>query len=924
MATAPLRLLADADHQRAGGALGPPAGRRSRFDGDDLWWSESRPEEGGRNAVMRRTPDGTAAEVLAAAVERPHRRARVRRRRVVGARRRALVRRLGHPAPPPPGAGRRAEPLTPEPAVARGLRYADGSLHPDGSTLLCVQEEHHADGREATNTIVRLAAHEPSVPEVVVEGPDFVSDPRWRPDGGAYCWIEWDHPDMPWDATRLVVDEGGVRTVVAGGERAGVRSASPPGRPTARSGSSATARGFWSLYRWTAGRRRRGRWSTSASTSAIPQWVFGMSSLRLPRRRPRRPSRCQRGRARAPGRAGARLRSGHAPRRAAHARSTRCTANGDQLVYIGGQPHQGGARRLGRRRRRAPSRAVDRARAAARPRPRRRVVPAARRPISFPTGGGRHRPRALLPADQPGDDRARRREAAAARADPRRPDVGGPAAALGGPPVLDEPWLRRRRRQLPRLHRLRPRVPEPAPRAVGDRRRRGLRRRVRVPRRARATSTPIGCASGAARPVASPRWPRSPSTRCSPPAPATTAWPTSRRWPPRPTSSRAATSTAWSGPWPEARATYEERSPIFHTDQIDRPLAVFQGLEDEVVPPNQAEMIVAALRDKGVPVAYLAVRGRAARVPPGEEHPGRPRRRAQLLRAGARLRPARRRGHRADPRGAPARRPRVSVADTLHLLAGPLAFLLAAALPRRPPRAGRAVRGARRPHHDRAPGRRRRSGSLGTATVALVNLDAAVVLLTPLAIRIARRAGIPVLPFAASPALWRCWHRRSSPCPTSRRWWSCRPIRRCARSTWWPTSACRAWWRSSWAGSPSAAWLPPIGVGRRRSDRRRRRARCAATRPRWSSSRRGRLRRPAGDGSRAVAGCRRRRRRADRDGAEVPLAGGALVPRRRGPGGLAGRRAGGRAPRARRAAPRQRSPARRSPSAWWARWRPTW
>jgi dipeptidyl aminopeptidase/acylaminoacyl peptidase len=63
------------------------------------------------------------------------------------------------------------------------------------------------------------------------------------------------------------------------------------------------------------------------------------------------------------------------------------------------------------------------------------------------------------------------------------------------------------------------------------------------------------------------------------------------------------------GPWPEARAVYEERSPIFHTDRIDRPLVVFQGLDDPVVPPNQAEMIVDALRTKGVPVAYLAFEG---------------------------------------------------------------------------------------------------------------------------------------------------------------------------------------------------------------------------------------------------------------------------------------------------------------------------
>jgi dipeptidyl aminopeptidase/acylaminoacyl peptidase len=63
------------------------------------------------------------------------------------------------------------------------------------------------------------------------------------------------------------------------------------------------------------------------------------------------------------------------------------------------------------------------------------------------------------------------------------------------------------------------------------------------------------------------------------------------------------------GPYPERRDLYVERSPIHHIDGIDRPLIVLQGLEDEVVPPNQAEMIVDALRRKGVPVAYLTFDG---------------------------------------------------------------------------------------------------------------------------------------------------------------------------------------------------------------------------------------------------------------------------------------------------------------------------
>ncbi|MGH2473949.1 MAG: alpha/beta hydrolase family protein, partial [Candidatus Limnocylindrales bacterium] len=63
------------------------------------------------------------------------------------------------------------------------------------------------------------------------------------------------------------------------------------------------------------------------------------------------------------------------------------------------------------------------------------------------------------------------------------------------------------------------------------------------------------------------------------------------------------------GQYPERRDLYVERSPIHHIDGIDRPLIVLQGLEDEVVPPNQAEMIVGALRRKGVPVAYLTFEG---------------------------------------------------------------------------------------------------------------------------------------------------------------------------------------------------------------------------------------------------------------------------------------------------------------------------
>jgi dipeptidyl aminopeptidase/acylaminoacyl peptidase len=66
------------------------------------------------------------------------------------------------------------------------------------------------------------------------------------------------------------------------------------------------------------------------------------------------------------------------------------------------------------------------------------------------------------------------------------------------------------------------------------------------------------------------------------------------------------------GPWPQAERLYRERSPIHFTDRLSCPVILLQGLEDEVVPPAQAEMMAAALDAKRIPHAYLLF--------PGEQH----------------------------------------------------------------------------------------------------------------------------------------------------------------------------------------------------------------------------------------------------------------------------------------------------------------
>jgi len=63
------------------------------------------------------------------------------------------------------------------------------------------------------------------------------------------------------------------------------------------------------------------------------------------------------------------------------------------------------------------------------------------------------------------------------------------------------------------------------------------------------------------------------------------------------------------GPYPEARETYRERSPLYHIECLSAPVIFFQGLEDKVVPPDQSEKMVDSLRRKGIPVAYLTFEG---------------------------------------------------------------------------------------------------------------------------------------------------------------------------------------------------------------------------------------------------------------------------------------------------------------------------
>lgn len=196
MSTAPYGTwssIVTPDLVTAGGVrLGSPC-----LDGDALYWLESHPEEGGRVGLWRRRGEEAPEPVLPGSFN-------VRSRLyeygggAYAVRDGVVV--FSHFADDRLyrlEAGT-VTPLTPEDSRCR---YADLRVHPDRDLVLAVREDHAGRGEPVT-TIVGLDLHGVGAGTVLCGGADFYADPELSEDADL-AWIEWDHPAMPWDATRL-------------------------------------------------------------------------------------------------------------------------------------------------------------------------------------------------------------------------------------------------------------------------------------------------------------------------------------------------------------------------------------------------------------------------------------------------------------------------------------------------------------------------------------------------------------------------------------------------------------------------------------------------------------------------------------------------------------------------------------------------
>jgi len=245
------------------------------IDGEDIYWVEGRPAEQGRNVLVRRTPDGEIVDITPAPFD-----VRSRVHEYGGGAFAISSGRIwfSHFADGRlywQSSGTPPEPLTPD----GPFRYADIVVDAKRNRLVCIRESHVDPTREPVNEVVAIDCTSGTV-SVLATGHDFYSNPRLSPDGQRLAWLTWDHPNMPWDGTELWVatlDAEGrplTPTHVAGGSAESVFQ--PEWGPGGNLYLVTDPGGWWNLYCHDG--ERLSCLCRTDHEFGRPQWQFGQTT----------------------------------------------------------------------------------------------------------------------------------------------------------------------------------------------------------------------------------------------------------------------------------------------------------------------------------------------------------------------------------------------------------------------------------------------------------------------------------------------------------------------------------------------------------------------------------------------------------------------------------------------------------------------
>jgi dipeptidyl aminopeptidase/acylaminoacyl peptidase len=249
-------------------------------DGTDIYWLESRPQETGRSAIVRQRSDGKIEEITPAGYS-----VRSRVHEYGGA---AYTVYNGHVyfSNASDGSIYTQDLNSDRPQHVQNItettktRYADLIFAPRDQRIICVREEHDEAALEPLNTIVGISITNSLDVQVLAGGNDFYASPALSPDGHKLAWLSWNHPNLPWDGTNLQIADitvdgalAGTR-LIAGGPKESIFQ--PQWSPDGVLYFISDRSDWGNIYRWNG--KDCEPIAPMMAEFGMPQWVFGMST----------------------------------------------------------------------------------------------------------------------------------------------------------------------------------------------------------------------------------------------------------------------------------------------------------------------------------------------------------------------------------------------------------------------------------------------------------------------------------------------------------------------------------------------------------------------------------------------------------------------------------------------------------------------